>query len=353
VISLKKYLDMDFSAPPTKEPEHNDLLSAVLASYRTALLAIGKSGARVCPAVGTDLQEKLESVEKRLARDLTPSKVREAQAKVEQQLQQWGDRTADHLKAKANEVKELLLVLARTAESVGERDQRYASQLNQFTTRLQTIANLDDLTQIRASLVQGASELKTCVDQMAKDSHKSVAELRAEVSTYETRLKEVEELAVRDALTGLVNRRYIEDRLAVRIEHKQDFCLVMLDLNRFKPINDNHGHPVGDDLLKQFAQELRSNVRSSDTVGRWGGDEFILILDCPLAGAKIQIERIQKWVFGDYTLKLGPGSKEVKVKLDASIGVAQWQSGETMEQVIKQADASMYQDKQLARKANA
>jgi len=188
---------------------------------------------------------------------------------------------------------------------------------------------------------------------MAQDSHKSVAQLKAEVTTYETRLKQAEELAVRDALTGLANRRYIEERLDLRIQQQQDFCLVMLDLNKFKPINDTYGHPAGDDLLKQFASELRSNVRGSDIVGRWGGDEFILILDCPLAGAKNQIERIQKWVFGDYTLHVGDSKGEVKVKLDASVGVAEWRRGETMEQVIKHADDSMYKDKQLAKAARA
>jgi len=353
VISLKKYLDMDVSTPSPSEPERIEPLSTIVESYRAALLSFGKNAVRVCPSVSSDLQRGLEGVEKQLSGDLKLSVVKDTAKKVEDLLLQWGNRTAEHLKGKANEVKELLLTLARTAESVGERDQRYANQFSQFTTRLQTIANLDDLTQIRASLVRSASELKTYVDQMAKDSQKSVIELRAEISNYETKLKEVEELAVRDVLTTLANRRYIEDRLAQRVQQKQDFCVVILDLNTFKPINDTYGHLAGDDLLKQFSQELRSNVRSSDIVGRWGGDEFILILDCPLPGAKLQIERIQKWVFGDYTIKLGAGAAEVKVKLDASIGVAQWQHGETMEQVIKNADASMYKEKQLAYKAKA
>jgi diguanylate cyclase (GGDEF)-like protein len=353
VISLKKYLDMDVSTPSPREPERSEPLSSILESYRSALLSFGKNAVRVCPAVSSDLQKGLEGIEKQLSGNLTPSLVKETAKRVEDLLQQWGSRTAEHLKAKASEVKELLLTLARTAESVGERDQRYTNQFTQFTTRLKTIANLDDLTQIRTSLVQSASELKNYVDQMAKDSQKSVAELRAEISNYETKLKEVEELAVRDVLTTLANRRYIEDRLAQRVEQKQDFCVVILDLNTFKLINDTYGHLAGDDLLKQFSQELRSNVRGSDIVGRWGGDEFILILDCPLAGAKLQIERIQKWVFGDYTLKLGAGAAEVKVKLNASIGVAQWQPGETMEQVIKNADSYMYKEKQLAYKAKA
>jgi diguanylate cyclase (GGDEF)-like protein len=351
VISLKKYLDMDFSTPSSQEPEQEGMQSAIFGAYRSVILAIAKSGARVCPAAGLELQQNLEGLEKKLSANPTDSAVQETGKKVEEQLQQWCNRTSNHLKEKANEVKELLLVLARTAESVGERDQRYSNQFSDFTTRLKTIADLDDLTQIRASLVRGASELKNCIDQMAQDSRKSVVELRAEVSSYETKLKQVEELAVRDSLTGLANRRYIEERIETRIDQKQDFCVVILDLDKFKPINDTYGHAAGDNLLKQFAEELRSNVRSSDIVGRWGGDEFILILDCPLAGAKAQLERVKKWVFGDYTLQLGAGSAEVKIRVDASIGVAQWQRGDSMEKIIKQADASMYKDKQLTRAA--
>ena len=353
MISLKKYLDMAADTCQSVEPVSNELQSTILESYRSALRAIGSSGFKACPAVGTDLQQNLASLQNTLSGSLTPELVKEAQKQVEDQLLQWGGQTSDYFKAKANEVKELLIVLARTAESVGERDQRYANHFSQFTTRLQTIADLEDLTQVRASLVKGASELKTYVDQMALDSHQSVAQLRAEVSTYETKLKAVEELALRDALTGLANRRNVEERMEWRVEHQQGFCVVVLDLNRFKQVNDTYGHLAGDDLLKQFSQELRSNLRGSDLAGRWGGDEFIVVLDCDLKGAKCQIERMQKWVFGEYSIQLGPGKGELKVRVDASVGVAQWQPGETLQEVIDRADAAMYKDKKLARAAGA
>ncbi|MGA8153525.1 MAG: GGDEF domain-containing protein [Terriglobales bacterium] len=346
MISLKKYLDM--TAEGRAEAESNQLLSVVLESYRSALRAIGSSGFRSCPAVGSEMQQKLESLQNRLTGKVTPTLIQKTEKEVEEQLQQWGGRTSEHFKAKANEVKELLMVLARTAESVGERDQRYANHFSQFTTRLQTIADLEDLTQVRASLVKGAGELKTYVDQMALDSHQSVSQLRAEVSTYETKLKAAEELALRDGLTGLANRRNVEERLEWRIEHQQNFCVIVVDLNRFKQINDTHGHLAGDSLLKQFSHELRSNLRSSDIAGRWGGDEFIVVLDCDLNAAKSQIERMRKWVLGEYTIPLGEGKGDLKVSVDASIGAAQWQPGETIQQVIERADAAMYKDKRQA-----
>ncbi len=351
MISLKKYLDMDPTS--TIQANADELLTATLEGYCSALLVMGKSGDRVCPALGSDLQKGLADLVRRLSHKTTPALVRGTGKHVEEQLQQWGDHTAEYFKAKANDVKELLLVLARTAESMCERDQRYTKQFSEFTTRLQKVADLEDLAQVRTSLMQRANELKNRVDQMAQDSNRSVAQLRAEVSTYEARLKTVEQLALRDSLTGLANRRNVEDRMEWRVAHQQMFCVVFLDLNRFKQVNDIHGHMAGDDLLKQFAEELRSNTRPTDVVGRWGGDEFILILDCDLVGARSQIERLQKWVFGEYTIKPGADAEKVKIQVDASIGAAEWQPGETAHQVIERADAAMYKEKKLARKAHA
>ena len=351
MISLKKYLDMDGRKAASTDGVPDGLLAATLEAYRSALSAFGRNGSRACPAVSSGLQKNLGNLSAQISGKVTPAVIAETEKKVEEQLDEWGGRSAEYFKAKANEVKELLIVLARTAQSVGERDQRYTSQFNEFTKRLHTIANLEDLTQIRTSIVKGANELKTCVDRMAQDNQASVAQLRAEVSNYETKLKAAEELALKDDLTGLANRRSVEERIEWRITHKQAFCVMILDLNQFKPINDNYGHITGDSLLKQFAQELRGNLRSSDIAGRWGGDEFIVVLDCDISGSGKQVERMRKWVFGEYTLQGGPGSQPVKIAVDASIGVAQWKEGETLQQLVQRADAAMYREKTLMRKS--
>jgi diguanylate cyclase (GGDEF)-like protein len=348
VISLKKYLDMDIKVRESVAPELDEFLSLALAIYRTTLLAIGQNGARACPAVGSDLLQNLTSLESRLTDEVTPTQMKEMEQRVKDELQQWGDRSEEYLKAKVNDVKEILIVLARTAESVGERDQRYANHFSQLTTGLQTIANLEDLTQVRATLVKKATELKTYVDQMSLDSQNLVVQLKGEVTNYETKLKAVEQLALRDEVTGLPNRRSVEARIEWRIEHEQTFSVAIIDMNSFKQVNDKHGHPAGDSLLKQFAEELRSSLRASDMVGRWGGDEFIVVLDCDLGGARPQIERVRKWVFGDYTIH-GNDGEEVKVNAQAAIGVVQREPGESIKEVIARADAAMYKEKKSSR----
>jgi diguanylate cyclase (GGDEF)-like protein len=349
VISIKKYLDLDPSElNKYREAGPDELLGLTLDSYRAALIAMGCCGAQACPALGPELQQGLTDLAEHLSRTVTPPLVKETEERVEEQLKEWGGQTAEYFQQRACEVKEILMVLARAAESVAERDQHYAKQFEEFTTRLQAMARLEDLPQIRASLMRGAQELKACVDKMEQDGRESVKTLRGQVSTYQAKLEEAEQRASRDCLTGLDNRHSVEMKMQRRIAEKLPFCMTMLDLNGFKQVNDTYGHLAGDNLLKQFATELRSASRSTDVVGRWGGDEFIVVLDGGLAEAKVHIERLQKWVFGEYTVQLGTDTH--KVHMDAAIGLVEWQPGETIKEVLGRADAAMYQEKTTARK---
>jgi diguanylate cyclase (GGDEF)-like protein len=350
LISIKKFLDRDASAESAGESELDELLAVTMDAYRSALRAIGESAVEACPAPGHALQQGLAKLEARLSDEVNSKVMRQTQEKVQDQLQKWGHLTAEHLKGKADEVRELLMMLARTAESVGERDQRYSRQFGGLTAELKAIANLDDLTHIRASLVRKATEMKSCVDQMEQDGQNSLAQLRSKVSVYESKLKAVEQLASKDTLTGLANRRSVESRMESLIALGRTYCVVMVDLDLFKAVNDKYGHVAGDDLLKQFSQELQKNVRTEDMVGRWGGDEFIVVLNRDLAGAKSQIVRIRDWVFGEYSIQTGTGKGPQKVNVVASIGVAEGLPGKTLKQVVEEADAAMYLDKRESQK---
>jgi len=350
VISIKSYLDADAPALAIDEPESNELLAVTMDSYRSLLRTIGSSASQACPAPGNDLERGLASLQAQLSIDATSSLVKRTQGKVEAALELWGSSTAAHLKGKADEVKELLIILARTAESIGERDQRYASQFAGLTAQLGAIANLDDITQIRSSLIKKASELKSCVDQMTHDRADSLAQLRSKVSVYEGKIEAVEQLASKDPLTGLANRRGIEMRMEWNIKLKRTFSVMMLDLDMFKLVNDKFGHAAGDDLLKKFSEDLQKSVRIEDLVGRWGGDEFVVVLVRDLDGARAQSERIREWVFGDFKIETGTDKGALKIPVAASIGIAQWQPEMSVKKLLEQADADMYRDKKQTRK---
>lgn len=133
------------------------------------------------------------------------------------------------------------------------------------------------------------------------------------------------------------------------IENKMRFSVIMIDLNGFKQVNDKYGHLAGDDLLRQFAMELQMYTRSGDMVGRWGGDEFVVLLSSDAAGAASHMDRIREWVFGKYTIHRGANKDATVVHMDASLGLAEWREGVTMQEVVAEADAAMYRDKNKSR----
>jgi diguanylate cyclase (GGDEF)-like protein len=361
MISLKKYLDSPSSPsesstpsparPALKiHPEGKTLYPTALFAYKSALAEIGDCCLHACPALGDDIKKDLRMLNDALTDGVTKEVLEGTESRVREKLQEWGRRTALHDQQKTNEVKEILITMAKTAESVGERDQRCAQQISDVTTSLKKIANLDDLSQIRNSIQRSAVELKTSIDRMAAEGKAALDQLRKEVSTYQTKLEEAEQIASADALTGLRSRLCVEAHIERHIASGSPFCVAILDINHFKSVNDDHGHLVGDELLQQFARELKSACRTTDIIGRWGGDEFIILMECRLEEAHAQSERLTKWVCGNYTLQ--ETTKPIKLVVSASIGMAEHLPGETPKELFARADALMYQNKATGRAGN-
>jgi diguanylate cyclase (GGDEF)-like protein len=344
MISLKKYLE---SVPPNSDANgsqnRDDLATLALEAYGSALVAMGTCSLDACPGLGNDLNRHLGELSRNLSGKISCDTLSATEKDVKQQLHGWGRHTARHYQQKSDEVKELLIVMAHTAESVGARDQRCAGQFHEVTARLTAIASLDDLTQIRASIEKSAAELKTSIDRMTEEGKAAIDQLQAQVSTYRRKLEDAEEIASRDALTGLRNRMFAEKLIERRLAAAATLCVAIVDIDEFKKVNDEHGHLIGDELLKQFATELVSACRSTDAIGRWGGDEFIIILECGLTDATAQIDRLSKWVCGSYTI--AQKSRTLKLQLHASIGLAEHLPGEPINDLLARADSAMYKNK--------
>jgi diguanylate cyclase (GGDEF)-like protein len=344
MISLKKYLDSTQADPAAiAEPEEGDLLPAAIDAYGSALMEMGNCSLDACPGMGNELKRNLGELKAGLSTGMRCGALAETDAGVREQLRAWGRGTARHYQEKACEVKEMLLLMARTAESVGARDQRCAGQMSEVTERLKAIASLDDLTEIRTSIEKSATELKTSIDRMTAEGKAVLDQLREQVTNYQAKLEKAEKLASRDGLTGLSSRLYVEGQIEKKIAAGTPLCVAVIDIDGFKKVNDEHGHLTGDELLKQFGTELRSACRASDVIGRWGGDEFILLYDCGLTEAEAQTQRLRKWICGSYTVEGKPGT--IKLSVAASIGLAEHVAGEEMKELLARADAAMYEEK--------
>jgi diguanylate cyclase (GGDEF)-like protein len=156
----------------------------------------------------------------------------------------------------------------------------------------------------------------------------------------------VEQQAVVDGLTGLANRRRCESSLTAEIARAQrlgaPFTLVLADLDDFKAVNDRNGHVVGDDVLRGFASVLRATVRDTDLAGRWGGEEFMLLLPGTDAAGGVELADRVRNALAERTF-LGRGGAIVTVT--CSFGVAEHRLGEDERELIASADRALYRAK--------
>lgn len=161
-----------------------------------------------------------------------------------------------------------------------------------------------------------------------------------------------EKLSLEDSLTGLANRRHLEhqvDAMLRQTEAEGDtalpWCLVMIDIDRFKQINDLHSHVVGDEVLRRMAQLLRHVLRQRDLAARLAGDEFVLILpDTDERGARPVVERLRGEIARHDWGAISPG-----LQVTASLGLAQARNGDTQATLMRRSDLQMYADKSLRR----
>ncbi|UWZ83146.1 GGDEF domain-containing protein [Occallatibacter riparius] len=353
MISIRKYLDGPEAVAVTPAPETRNRRSTLevaavyLDAYRSALTDFGRCSVDVCASTGAPLENSLVRTSDGLASSRSADLVAASAAQVRACLKEWSHNTARHFQQKAAEVKQILLAMAQTTAAVTQRDQRCTDQLTSITTSLQRITSLDDISAMRRAIEHNAANLKASIDRMQVEGRAVLDQMQAKVAAFETKLQEAEDFAACDPLTHLRNRLYLEDQLAQRISAGSRFCVAILDIDGFKSVNDTHGHVLGDELLKHFAAELRSACRSSDIVGRWGGDEFLVLLDCGIDNAQAQIDRAVKWACGNYTVQGTEGP--VKLTVGASVGLAEFAAPESMKELLDRADAAMYQNKRAGR----
>jgi diguanylate cyclase (GGDEF)-like protein len=206
-------------------------------------------------------------------------------------------------------------------------------------------------TQSDAAALHANTQLLENLRRSEQELEHRVAERTHELETANNLLlekeRELRRLAMQDPLTGLSNRMFLNDRIERAISRARrngdSIALMLIDLDNFKPINDNHGHAVGDDLLVTIAKRISEIVRESDTVSRLGGDEFVILLeDLRETGS---IESILNKLMAAVTEPMNVG-EDRSVAVSASIGVAFAPlHAEHATQLLARADMEMYKAK--------
>ena len=269
------------------------------------------------------------------ALDAAPVKValeqsREVKAKVEQ----WaGDITAANGAVEARISAGATTVSAPKALAAGR----------QVESKVQEVAG--DLQKVTETLSQGIEELKQLEGHLA-ESRAALADSEAALAASTEAEKKALEQALHDSTTGLPNRDLFDIRLeqamSMAERHGWTLAVMFLDLDRFKRINDEHGHAAGDSVLREVASRLLEHVRGEDTVCRNGGDEFLYLLVNPQGDDNIA--RIACKLMERICEPLPAAGRQLTVR--ASVGISVYpHCARTADELVRSADAAMYRAK--------
>lgn len=220
-------------------------------------------------------------------------------------------------------------------------------------TSVMMVFSPDDLGTAHLAMEMGVSDYLTDPPDSAELTARLKVQLRRK--HYSDRLRssmhDTLVMAVTDPLTGLYNRRYanghLESLIARHQPGGQGLAAMMLDLDRFKSINDGHGHGAGDEVLREFARRLRESVRGVDLVSRIGGEEFLVVMPDILAGNAERVAQRVRRAVDNAGFPLTGGANPLNVTV--SIGLAFYRHPEAGAALIDRADAALYASKHRGR----
>jgi len=153
-----------------------------------------------------------------------------------------------------------------------------------------------------------------------------------------TKVTRLSDDMLKDSLTGVYKKTYFDKRIQKIIRHQEDAIVVVIDLDDFKAVNDTYGHQAGDDVLREFTALIQENIRSDDVLARWGGEEFLLLLQhTSVENALKKVEAMRKLIAEHTFSHIG--------RLTASFGLASKEKNDDMHTLLQRADKALYEAK--------
>lgn len=226
----------------------------------------------------------------------------------------------------------------------GHHDEAFYANLHEAISRGQEFRSTFVNRRRDGSTYHAEQTISPITDDKGRITH--YVSISKDISEHILRENSLREAATTDGLTGLHNRSYVEGRLeqACRhsTQHHAPLTVLMCDVDHFKQVNDRYGHLTGDRILQRVARILRKAVRASDVIGRWGGEEFLIVLEnCNEQCALELAERIRRLVEMCQDAEVG--------RVTLSLGIAMMAPGESVTALVARADAAMYEAKRSGR----
>ncbi len=231
--------------------------------------------------------------------------------------------------------------LAEFTQTTGD----YHASLGVYAEEISQAEDISELSDVLDRIIQQTRQ----VQSSAKRSHDELLELRSraesaekEVNRLQSELLHASELIRHDALTGALNRKGLEEAIEREVSRKyrdgSSLCIALLDIDNFKKLNDTHGHEAGDDALVHLAAVVRKSLRPQDTLARFGGEEFVVLLTGTGVNDSVTVmQRVQRDLTRCFFLH-----QNEKILITFSCGIAELAENEDPKTAIKRADQAMY-----------
>jgi len=322
---------------------HEQRFQVAVGCYLGAILGIQEHAVETTAELTRDHQLSLRALHRELFEDPSAEALERSRTLLVTALEDYRAKAKACHSRREDDLRSMMATLAIAAETMSTHNDTHSSRLKTFTEQLQITARGTDLSQMRRELAKQVAELRSTGQSIWQENNGSLSTMQAKLDEFQERLQHAEKRATTDALTGLLNRGEGECRLRNRIAGGHITSVMLLDLNGFKQINDRLGHLCGDQVLKVFSRNLQQRVRPSDTVCRWGGDEFLVFCQTDDLIAQERAEELREKLVARY--KVVAVGKIFEVDVSASLGVAQARTGESVDDLIARADGDMYRHK--------
>jgi diguanylate cyclase (GGDEF)-like protein len=325
-----------------------DRLRAWYQGFSSVITTLEAAAVELAGGEQSPLSDDFEKARTGLTANAEPGQIAQSGSCVQTAVSSLVRGLVDARITRDKEFKKIIWITAEAGAAMVRSGTSHAEEIRGFASQIEATSCLESVVEIRCQMSKRLEELNQVARRIEEDSERNAASLSREIQRVQDRLKTAETLAETDSLTKLGNRRLLERKIAAAVESQTQLCVVVLDLDGFKGVNDRFGHQVGDRLLQGVANSLANSVRETDIVGRWGGDEFVILFhSIGLAEAEKRVSQIQKAAFGEFIV--GEQGKEVRLTVSACIGLAERRVDETGDELFDRADRNLYELKRALR----
>lgn len=260
----------------------------------------------------------------------------------------FGEGSEAQLKEIREAIRHLINQLSEQLTDLVDDMNGYDAVLADCESQLEAGADIDTLRILVSRLLKETRQAR----DTSQATSQLVTELNGEIEVMRRAMDELNEEVLVDSLTGIANRRSFDQKLRELLSassfNGRKCCLLMLDIDRFKQFNDEHGHLVGDRVLRFVAEMIKKGIKGRDFVARYGGEEFAVILPNTEYGGGMAVSRAIADTVANRQLIVGTNKRSLG-NVTLSVGLSIYRQGDTSETLIERADACLYRAKELGR----